>query len=86
MITHVEVFCNQCDMQVNVTKTQWMIFEGKKKKTQRRRRTFSLNLLGRNLARVHNFKYLGVFFSGNMSFTDPVKYVLIKAEKAAFLY
>lgn len=60
-----------------------MIFE---KYSSRDTKNLKMTFSGQTIERVQSFKYLGLFFSRNLSFSDHVKYVLIKAEKAAFMY
>ena len=40
---------------------------------------------GKLLEKVKSFKYLGIYFSQNLNFNEHAKYVLVKAEKVAFL-
>jgi hypothetical protein len=83
MISRLEVFCQQSQMQVNIAKTKWMIFEMKACQSTG---NLSISFAHQLLERVHRYKYLGIFFSSKMNFSDHVNFMLIKAEKAAHLF
>ena len=80
MVDKLQTFCDQSMMKVNISKTQWMVFE---QKLCIKTGNISLLFDGKLLEEVKVFKYLGVYFSQNLKFSDHVKFVLIKAEKAA---
>ena len=83
MVAKLENFCKESQLYVNISKTNWMIFEKRKSANTRESNiTFSKN----NLQRVEHFKYLGIIFSTNINFADHEKYILINAEKAAFYF
>ena len=82
MLNKVELFCNQSGTTANISKTQWIVFE---RCSSKETEELDMNFSGRTIARADSFKYLGIFFSSTLSFTDQVRYALIKAEKAAFI-
>ena len=83
MVQRLETFCVQSQMNVNIPKTKIMIFE---RKTSQQTSSISISFSGQHIDRVPSFKYLGIFFSSNLNFADHVNYMLIKAEKAAYLF
>ena len=83
MVAKLDFFCRESQLYVNISKTNWMIFE---KRTSANTRESNITFSKYNLQRVEHFKYLRIIFTTNMSFTDHVKYIVIKAEKAAFFF
>jgi len=83
MIDKLSIFDQNSKMMVNISKTQWLVFEQKASKlTLDIPMMFSDNII----ERVNTFKYLGIFFDSKITFSHHVNYVLIKADKAAYLF
>ena len=63
--------------------TKWMVFEQQPCQAYL---NFSLVFDDEVIERVSQYKYLGTVFNGNMNFNAHVDYILIKAEKSAFMF
>ena len=83
MIDKLYSFCQESKMTVNISKTQWLIFE---QKTSQTTLGISMTYSEKVIEKVNVLKYLGIFFDNKLTFSYQVKYVLIKADKAASLF
>ena len=81
MVNKLRIFCEESKMYVNTSKTQWLIFEKKESSMN-----FQLSFCDNHIEKVKIFKYLGIFFDHKLTFADHVKFILIKADKAAYLF
>ena len=85
LLYKLESYCLLNEMKININKTKFMIFE-----TTGCAFTKEINIRIRFqnqiLERVFSFKYLGIFFSFNLSFNNQVNHVLTKAKHGAFLF
>lgn len=72
-------YCNDWKLQINSSKTKVIVF------SKRRLRSYPIfTFEGTVLDRVDNFKYLGIVFSYNGSFTACQKALVIQAQKAMY--
>jgi hypothetical protein len=83
MVSDLQLFCNQSKMVVNTPKTKWMIFE---RRCHPMTAELQIFLSSQMLERVDSFKYLGIFFSTHLNFSEHLNFTLLKAEKAAHLF
>ena len=83
LVKKLKVFCNESKMSVNIKKTKWMVFEQRPCQAYL---NFSLFFDDEVIERVSQYKYLGTVFNANMNFSAHIDYILIKAEKSAFMF
>ena len=79
-IKAVESYCRKWNLTVNTSKTEVVIFSKKKVKKD----NFNFVFNGTNLQIRDTFKYLGVVFAANGSFSKCKKYLYDQANKAMF--
>ena len=81
-IKALESYCRKWDLTVNTSKTEVVIFS--KKKVKKDNFNFVKLFNGTNFQISDTFKYLGVVFAANGSFSKCKKYLYDQANKAMF--
>ena len=79
-ISNLENYCVKWNLEINLDKTQIMIFN--KAGRTIHNREFYFNDKGIQVA--NEYKYLGIIFKPSGSFTHAVKHLILKAKKAMF--
>ena len=77
MQTLLDQFCGYCNinnLQINITKTKFLVFH-----KGRLPKNTDVYIDGQKIERVSSFKYLGIYFTAQLSFTEHVRNVIAKA-------